>query len=96
MKAIKIQISTRDHKYPIIIGSGLINKLSKLLDNNSIKFNKCLLIVDSKISKTIIKRIVKSLPKKQTITHIFKANELNKNQSSVNKILTILLKKKFS
>ena len=34
MKAIKIQISTRDHKYPIIIGSGLINKLSKLPKNS--------------------------------------------------------------
>ena len=95
MKAIKIQISTKDHKYPIIIGSGLINKLSKLLDYNSIKFDKCLLIIDSKIPKNIIRRILKSLPKKQTITHVFNANELNKNQSSVNKILTILLKKNF-
>jgi len=95
MRAIKIQISTKDHKYPIIIGSGLINKLSKLLDYNSIKFDKCLLIIDSKIPKNIIKRILKSLPKKQTITHVFNANELNKNQSSVNKILTILLKKNF-
>ena len=82
-------------KYPIIIGSGVINNLSKLLRKNSIKFDKCLLIIDSKIPKKIIKKILHSLPKKRTITHIFKANELNKNQSSVNKILTILLKKNF-
>jgi len=95
MSTIKLQINTKDHKYPILIGSGLITKLSKLLNNNSIKFDKCLLVIDSKVPKTLIKRILKSLPKKQTITHIFNANELNKNQSSVNKILTILLKKNF-
>ena len=95
MSTIKLQINTKDHKYPIFIGSGLITKLSKLLNNNSIKFDKCLLVIDSKIPKNLINKILKSLPKKQTITHIFNANERNKNQSSVNKILTILLKKNF-
>ena len=95
MKAIKIQVDTRDHKYPIIIGSKIINNLSKILRNNSIRFDKCLLIIDNKVPKNIVKKILKSLHKKRTITHIFKANELNKNQSSVNKILTILLKKNF-
>ena len=40
MKVIKIQINTKNHNYPIIIGSGLITKISKLLNNNSIKFGK--------------------------------------------------------
>ena len=96
MSIIKLQINTKDHKYPIFIGSGLTTKLSKLLKNNSIKFSKCLLVIDNKVPKTLIKIILKSLPKKQTITHIFNANELNKNQSNVNKILTILLKKNFN
>ena len=95
MNTIKLQINTRDHRYPIFIGSGLITQLSKLLNNSSIKFTKCLLVIDSKVPKTFINKILKSLPKKQTIIHIFNANELNKNQSSVNKILTILLKKNF-
>ena len=92
MKVIKIQINTKNNNYPIIIGSGLITKISKLLNNNSIKFSKCLLVVDNKIPKKLINKIFKSLPKKQTITHFFNASEINKNQSSVNKILTILLK----
>ena len=96
MGTIKLQINTKDHKYPIFIGSGLITKLSKLLNKNSIKFDKCLLVIDNKVPKTLIKIILKTLPKKKTITHIFNANELNKNQSSVNKILTILLKKNFN
>ena len=29
MRTIKLQINTKDHKYPILIGSGLITKLSK-------------------------------------------------------------------
>ena len=96
MRTIKLQINTKDHKYPIFIGSGLITKLSKLLNNNSIKFDKCLLVIDSKVPKTLISRILKSLPKKQTIIHIFNASELNKNQKSVNKILSILLNKSFN
>ena len=95
MRAIKIQINTKDHKYPIFIGSGLINKLSKLLKNCSIKFTKCLLVIDNKVPKNLVNKILKSLPKKRTIIYIFKATELNKNQINVNKILAILLKKNF-
>ncbi len=95
MSAIKLQINTKDHKYSIFIGSGVINKLSKLLKKCSIKFTKCLLVIDNKVPKTLVNKILKSLPKKQTIIYSFKASELNKNQINVNKILTILLKKNF-
>ena len=59
MKIIKIQINTKNHKYPIIIGSGLTTKISKLLNKNSIKFDKCLLVIDNKIPKTSINKILK-------------------------------------
>ena len=95
MSTIKLQINTKEHKYPIFIGSGLITKLSKLLKNYSIKFTKCLLVVDNKVPRNLVNKILKSLPKKQTMVYIFKASELNKNQISVNKILAILLKKNF-
>ena len=95
MSAIKLKIKTKDQRYPIFIGSGLITKLPKLLKNCSIKFTKCLLVIDNKVPKNLINRILKSLPKKQTIIYSFKATELNKNQINVNKILTILLKKNF-
>ena len=95
MKVTKIQINTKNHNYPIIIGSGLIAKIPKLLNNNSIKFAKCLLVIDNKIPKKLINKIFKSFAKKQIITHFFNASEINKNQSSVNKILKILLKKNF-
>ena len=63
MRAIKLQINTKDHKYPILIGTGLITKLSKLLNNNSIKFNKCLLVIDNRVPKNLINKIFKSLKK---------------------------------
>tara|TARA_B100001123_G_scaffold65378_1_gene72472 strand:- start:302 stop:1396 length:1095 start_codon:yes stop_codon:yes gene_type:complete len=95
MSITKLKINTKDHSYPIFIGSGLISQLSKLLKNCSIKFTKCLLVIDNKVPKTLVNKILKSLPKKLTVIYIFKASELNKNQISVNKILAILLKKNF-
>tara|TARA_B100000768_G_scaffold180902_1_gene202119 strand:+ start:868 stop:1971 length:1104 start_codon:yes stop_codon:yes gene_type:complete len=96
MKLIKLQVKTKSQKYPIIIGSGALNKFTKLLNENSINFNQCLIIIDNKIPKKAIKKILSSLPKKQTRTHYFTANEKNKNQKSVDKILTILLKENFN
>ena len=51
MKIIKLKINTKNHKYPIIIGSGLITKIPKLLNSNSIKQLKDDI---SKFSNTIV------------------------------------------
>jgi 3-dehydroquinate synthase len=96
MNLIKLQVKMNNQKYPIIIGNGVINSLTKLLKKNSIRFNQCLIIIDNKIPKKIIKKILNFLPKKQTTTHYFKASEVNKNQKNVNNILDILLKKNFN
>ena len=96
MKSIKLKINTKTQKYSIIIGSNLVTNLSKILKENSINFKKCLLIIDRNISKQFISKIKKSLNKKNIYVHLFKANEINKNFSSVSKILDILLNKNFS
>ena len=95
MALIKLKVKTKNQMYPIIIGSGVSNKLYKFLKENSINFNQCLIIADNRVPKKMIKKILISLQKKQTTIHYFQASELNKNQNSVNKILSILLKKKF-
>ena len=95
MNIVKVIVNANGYKYPIIIGSGIINKFAKILDSNGVKFKKCLLIIDSKVSKKFTKKIIGSLSKKKVNYHLFNANEINKNQSSVNKILAILLKKNF-
>ena len=95
MKQFKLNINTKSQKYPIIIGRGLCNNLPKLLAKNFISFNKSLIIIDKKIKKKIILRILNKFKKKNRIIYLFKANEKNKNQKNVDKILNILLKNNF-
>ena len=96
MSPIKLNLRTNTHKYPIIIGSNLIEKFTRILKNNSLQFKRCLLIVDSNIPKKNISEIKKSLGKKDFYIYFFKANEVNKNMNYINKILDILLNKNFS
>ena len=56
---------------------------------------RCLLVVDKNISKKIVENL-KSLFEKKIYVHYFDANEKNKNQNNVNKILDILLENNFS
>ena len=96
MNLIKLQVKTNSQKYSIIIGNNVINKITKILKENSINFNQCLIVVDNKVPKKLIKKILKLLPKNKTTIYFFTASEANKNQKSINKILSILLKKNFN
>jgi len=97
MKPIKLKINTKTQKYSIIIGSNLGSNVSKILKENSINFKQCLLVIDKNISKQkLFQKLKNLLTKKKIYIHFFKANEMNKNFKSVNKILDILLKKNFS
>jgi len=96
MRLIKLQIKTGNQKYPIYIGSNILNKLQKLLKENSINFDQCLVVTDKNVPKKLIKKTLILLPKKKITLHYFDANEKNKNQKSINKILSILLKKNFN
>jgi 3-dehydroquinate synthase/shikimate kinase/3-dehydroquinate synthase len=96
MKPIKLKINTKTQKYSIVIGSNLGSNVSKILRENSINFKQCLLVIDKNISKHFISKIKKSLNKNKLYIHFFKANEINKNFNSANKILNILLNKNFS
>ena len=51
MKQFRLNIEAKNNKYPIIVGSGLSNNLLKIIKKNSISFNKCLFVIDSKIQK---------------------------------------------
>ena len=96
MKLIKLKVKTNTQEYPIIIGSDIVSNISKITKDNLINFRKCLLVVDKNISKNFVLKIKKSLNKKNIYIYFFEANEINKNQNSVNKILNILLSKNFS
>ena len=96
MSLIKLEIKTYNQKYPIFIGDNILNKIKKLLKENAIKFNQCLIIADKNVPKKLINKVIKSLPSKKITIHHFVASELNKNQKSIDKILTILMNKNFN
>ena len=96
MSLIKLQIKTGDKKYPIIIGKNILKNFPKILKNNSINFNQCLVVIDNKIPKKLINRTLKFFSKRKTSIHFFRATEMNKNQKSINQILSILLNNNFN
>ncbi len=96
MRQIKLIVKTNSEKYPIIIGRNLISNLSQIFKKNSINFKKCLLVFDKNIPNRYIKQISKSLKRYEFYKFIYNANEKNKNQKNVVKILDLLLKKNFS
>ena len=96
MKEIKLSIKTSNNKYSIIIGSKLISKLKEIFLKNSIYSGKYLIVLDSKVPKFFLKKIVNSLKNKKKFFFVLRANEINKNQKSVNKILEVLLKNNFN
>ena len=96
MKPIKLNIETKTQKYPIIIGSNLITNFSKIIKNNSLTFNQCLLVVDKNVPKKFITKMKNSLKKKKIYICFFSASEANKSFGIINKVLEILLNKNFS
>ena len=96
MNLIKLQVKTANHKYPIFIGSNILNKLKLILKENLINFNQCLVIADKNVPKKLIDKVLNSLPQKKISLHYFNSSEKNKNQKSINKILSILLSKNFN
>ena len=96
MRQIKLKVTTKTSSYYILIGSNLLSKLSKVLGHHSIKFQKCLLVIDKNVPRKAINKITRSLKNYEVYKHYFFANEKNKNMKNVNKILNILFDKNFS
>ena len=67
MKIRKININTKNRKYPILIGSNLIKNLKNILKNNSINSSKYLLVIDTKVPKKLVELTKKNLDAKAII-----------------------------
>ena len=96
MSLTKLQIKTGNQKYPIFIGNNILNKIQKILKENLINFNQCLVIADKNVPKKLINKIINSFSKKKLSLFYFNASEKNKNQKSIDNILSILLSKNFN
>ena len=64
MTNINLKIKTKTQNYSILIGANLTKNISNILKKNSIKFTKCLIVVDKNVPKEIISSIKKSLNSK--------------------------------
>jgi len=96
MRQIKLIVNTGVQRYPILIGSNLINYVPKILKKNSINFNKCLLVIDKKVPNINLKKFKKSFKNKKIFSLLITANEKNKNQQYIDEILYYLLNQNFS
>ena len=96
MNSINLQVKTGNQKYPIVIGDNVLSKLQKLLKENLIFFNQCLVVIDKNVPQKLINKALRSLEKKEIILYYFNASEKNKNQKSIDKVLHILLSKNFN
>ena len=96
MKIYKLIVNTKSEKYPILIGSGLLQNFSNIIKKYSINSQKYLIIVDENAPKKQLDIIKKNLKTKYVIFYSIKATEKNKSQNTTNKILEILLNKNFS
>ena len=96
MSLIKLHVKTGSQKYPIIIGNNILKKFKEILKENLINFNQCLVIADKNVPKKLIDIILNSLPREKTSLHYFNSSEKNKNQKSVDNILSTLQSKNFN
>ena len=96
MNLIKLNVNTGNQKYPIFIGKNILGNLNKFLQENLINFNQCLVVADKNVPRNLIKKVLSSLTKKKIILHYFHSSEKNKNQKSINDIISILLNKNFN
>ena len=96
MNLIKLYVKTGNQKYPIFIGNNILNKVKTILKDNLINFNQCLIIIDKNVPKGLINKILNSLSKKKVFLYYFNSSEKNKDQKSINNILSILLSKNFN
>ena len=96
MSLIKLNVKMGSQKYPIFIGNNILNKFKTILKENLINFNQCLVIADKNVPVKLVNKILNSLPQKKTTLHYFNSSEKNKNQKSIDNILSILLSKNFN
>ena len=80
MSSIKLQVNTESQKYPIYIGNNVLNKLQKLLNENLINFNQCLVVLDRNVPKKIIIKPLSSVPQKKVV-------EADEKEINIRKIL---------
>ena len=96
MKISKIKINTKTKNYSIIIGRNLINQINKILNNNNLSFEKCLIVNDKNVPTKYKSLLKKKLKSKKIFQIELIALEKNKNYKTIEKIHNFLFKNRFN
>ena len=91
-----LPIKTKSKHYKIYIGNNIVNQIDKIIKKENINFEKSLFIIDRNVPNSIIKKIKSKIYSEKKFIYLFNASEKNKNLSSINSILKILLKNNFT
>ncbi len=94
MKILRIKTKSKD--YNIYIGHNITSSINKIFKKEKLYFKKCLIIVDKKVPKLFLKKIRSKINSDLKLVYLFNPSEKNKNLSSINKILNLLLKNNFT
>jgi len=70
MNTSKLRIKTKNQSYNVIVGNNLIKNLLKILNDNLMNFNKCLLVIDNKVPKKFIIKINSLFKKKEKFFYL--------------------------
>tara|TARA_S200000501_G_C20835208_1_gene749038 strand:+ start:406 stop:1515 length:1110 start_codon:yes stop_codon:yes gene_type:complete len=95
MRKYNLNITTKHGSYPVIIGKNILSNISVLLKKNNITFEKCLIVYDSNVPVKFLKILKKKLKNKKIYIFRVKSSEKVKNMSSINNIISFMLKEKF-
>ena len=96
MKIRKIKIKTRSKNYQIIVGRNLISIINKILKDNNLLFEKCLIVVDKNIPGKSKELLYKRLNSKKLFKTEITPSEKIKNYKTIDKIHEILFKNRFN
>ena len=55
------KVNTKQKKYSIYFNNNLVNEINEILDKENLKFEKFLIVYDSKIKKNTVEKIFKKI-----------------------------------
>ena len=61
MKIKSLKVNTKQKKYSIYFNNNLVNEINEILDKENLKFEKFLIVYDSKIKKHTVEEIFKKI-----------------------------------
>ena len=92
----KIFVRTKSKTYPVYVGSNILNKTGKLINENIPGVKKIFIICDNKLPNLLLKILTKSLEGFDIKVKKLLVNEKTKNLNISNKIIEELLRNNFS